>query len=97
MKFKTEKVSQSVNILANDHYVAINYDCSSLTATDGVVAAGTVIDGVGVLLDDVYVDENPNGTVVIHGFINRDKLPTAPTDETAFPQITFLPVKTTTK
>lgn len=94
MKFKTTDIGQPSNILANDHYVAINYDCSELTADDdGVVKAGTIVDGVGVLLNDVYPDENPNGAVVIHGFIDRDKLPTAPTDESAFPQITFLPLE----
>lgn len=96
MKFKTTNIGQPSNILANDHYVAINYDCSKLTATDGVIKAGTIIDGVGILLNDVCPDENPNGAVVIHGFIDRDKLPTAPTDESVFPQITFLPIKAKT-
>lgn len=94
MKFKTTDIGQAKNILANDHYVAINYDCSELEAEDGVVKAGTIVDGVGVLLNDVSVDENPNGAVVIHGFIDRDKLPKKPEDESAFPQITFLPIKT---
>lgn len=97
MKFKTTNIGQPNTILANDHYVAVNYDCSELTADDeGVVKAGTIIDGVGILLNDVYVDENPNGAVVIHGFIERDKLPEAPSDESAFPQITFLPIENST-
>lgn len=91
MKFKTTNIGQPKNILANDHYVAINYDCSELTPDEkGVVKAGTIIDGVGVLLNDVYPDENPNGAVVVHGFISKAKLPVAPTDDKAFPQITFL-------
>lgn len=97
MKFKTTNIGQPNTILANDHFVAVNYDCSELTADDGVIKAGTIIDGVGVLLNDVYPDENPNGAVVIHGFIERDKLPTAPTDESAFPQITFLPIEAKTE
>lgn len=97
MKFKTTDIGQPNTILANDHFVAVNYNCSELTTDDdGVVKAGTIIDGVGVLLNDVYPDENPNGAVVIHGFIDRDKLPTAPTDESVFPQITFLPIKANT-
>lgn len=96
MKFKTTNTGQSNTILANDHYVAVNYDCSELTADDGVVKAGTIVDGVGILLNDVYVDENPNGAVVVHGFIERDKLPEAPSDESAFPQITFLPIENST-
>lgn len=96
MKFKRTDIRQPSNILANDHYVAINYDCSKLTATDGVIKAGTIVDGVGVLLNDICLDENPNGAVIIHGFIDRDKLPTAPIDESAFPQITFLPIEVKT-
>ncbi|MCD8091040.1 MAG: hypothetical protein LUD81_10575 [Clostridiales bacterium] len=95
MKFKTTGVGADVNILANDHYVAVSYDCSDLTPDDeGIIVAGTIVDGVGILLSDVYPEENPNGTVVIHGFINRDKLPEAPADESAFPQLTFLPIET---
>lgn len=97
MKFKKTDIRQPNTILANDHYVAINYDCSKIAADDnGIIKAGTIIDGVGVLLNDVYVNENPNGAVVIHGFIDRDKLPKAPTDESAFLQLTFLPIKAST-
>lgn len=84
MKFKNTAISQGVNILANDHYVAIPYDCSDIKATDGVIPAGTIIPAndntaVGVLLNDVVLVENPNGTIVIHGFIKNSKLPTMPT------------------
>lgn len=97
MKSKTTNIGQPKNILANDHYVAVNYDCSKLTPDEeGVVKAGTIVDGVGVLLNDVYPNENPNGAVVVHGFIDRDKLPEAPSDESAFPQITFLPIENST-
>ncbi len=96
MKFKNSGIGAEVNILANDHFVAVPYDCLGLTADDdGVIAAGTIVEGVGILLSDVYPDENPNGAVVIHGFINRDKLPEAPADESAFPQLTFLPIEIT--
>jgi hypothetical protein len=94
MKFTTNSVGQGKIILANNHFVAIPYDCTDVDANDeGVIVAGTIIDNVGVVLNDVYKDDNPNGTVVIHGFINRDKLPVKPEDETKFPQITFLPIK----
>lgn len=43
MKFTTKDVTQGVTILANDHYVAIPYDCSKITATNGVIKAGTII------------------------------------------------------
>lgn len=100
MKFTEKSFVSKKLILANDHYVAIPYDCSELTAlaTDGVIPAGTVIPAndataQGVLLTDVYLDENPNGTIVIHGFINSEKLDVAPAAEAvaALKAITFLP------
>lgn len=89
MKFTSKTITQGVNILANDHYVAIPYDCSELTslATNGVIKEGTIIPSnddkaVGVLLNPVVLAENPNGTIVIHGFIKKSKLPAAPTVDT---------------
>ena len=101
MKFTSKNVPQGKNILANDHYVAIPYDCSALTslATDGVIPEGTIIPkndatAIGVLLNPVVLAENPNGTVVIHGFIRKEKLPTAPATAamTAMSGIAFLDV-----
>lgn len=97
MKFTQNTVIQGVNILANDHYVAIPYDCTALTAlaTDGVIPAGTMIPAndataKGVLLTAVKLSENPNGTIVVHGFIKKSKMPTAPADTVELPQITFV-------
>lgn len=99
MKYTTTPIGQSVTILANDHFVAIPYNCSELTslAEEGVIKAGTVIPAndstaVGVLFNDVVLAENPNGTVVIHGFIDTGKMGTAPTAEaiTALKDIRFL-------
>lgn len=95
MKFKNTDISQGVNILANDHYVTMNYDCSEIAATDGVIPAGTIIPAndataVGVLLNDVVIADNPNGTIVIHGFIQKSKLPTPPADTVAIPMIKFM-------
>lgn len=97
MKFKNTSVAGRKEILANDHYVATEYDCTSLTslATDGVIPAGTIIPAnnataVGVLLSDVVLAENPNGTIVIHGFIRKSKLPVAPAETVAIPQVSFL-------
>lgn len=99
MKFTTKSVASGVNILANDHFVAISYDCSDLEATDGIVKAGTIVPAndataIGVLLNDITVAENPNGAVVIHGFIDKNKLPVAPAEAaiTALKGITFMPV-----
>ncbi len=97
MRFKTEKTTAGINILANDHYAAIPYDCSELTALakDGVIPAGTIIPAndataVGVLLSDVCIDENPNGTIVVHGFIKKSKMPTAPAAAVNIKQVTFV-------
>ncbi len=99
MKFTTKSVAHGVNILANDHYVAIPYDCKALTAlaTDGVIKEGTIIPAndataVGVLLNPVVLAENPNGTIVVHGFIKADKLPAEPAEaaQTALAQIKFM-------
>lgn len=89
MKFKETKVVNTKEILYNDHYVAITYDCSALAAgSDGVIKAGTIVPAndstaFGVLLSDVVKAENPNGTVVVHGFIKQSVLPTAPTTAAA--------------
>lgn len=101
MKFTSKSVTQGKLILANDHYVAIPYNCENLTslATDGVIKAGTIIPAndntaVGVLFTDVVLAENPNGTIVVHGFIRKENLPTAPATAaiTALSGIAFLDV-----
>ncbi|MFR4538167.1 MAG: hypothetical protein ACLT5F_09130 [Anaerotignaceae bacterium] len=90
MKFKSDKIVAETNILANSHFVAINYDCSEVSASDGVVKAGTLVENVGVVLNDVVLAENPNGTVIIHGFVSKSKLPEKPDDESKYPMIKFL-------
>jgi len=84
MKFRETKVTESKIILANDHYVAVTYDCSNIDGDEnGIIKAGTVLPAndtaaVGVLLSDVDKNDNPNGTIVLHGFIKKDKLPAEP-------------------
>lgn len=96
MKYTNRAVTPSVEILHNDHYVAIPYDCSAVTANDkGIIPAGTIVPAndataIGVLLSDVVKDDNPNGTVVIHGFIKKSKLPAQPASNVAIPMIKFM-------
>ena len=97
MKFTTRPVAMGKNILANDHYVAIPYDCTALSAlaTDGVIPEGTIIPAndataKGVLLTPVVLAENPNGTVVIHGTIRKSKLPAEPADTVNIPTLVFV-------
>lgn len=102
MKFTSKSVMQGKLILANDHYVAIPYNCEALAAlaTDGVIKAGTIIPAndataIGVLFTDVVLAENPNGTIVVHGFIRKENLPTAPSTAaiSAMSGIAFLDVE----
>ena len=97
MKFTNKTIVSGVEILANDHYVAIPYDCTALAAlaTNGVIPAGTLIPAndataKGVLLHDVVLAENPNGTIVIHGFIKKSKLPVEPASTVAIAQVQFM-------
>lgn len=99
MIFEENNVITGKEILYNAHYVAVPFDCSALTslATNGVIPAGTVIPAngataSGVLLHDVTLAENPNGTVVVDGFIKVNKMPTAPAAAaiSALKKITFM-------
>ena len=45
-----------------------------------MVKAGTLVENVGVVLNDVYINENPNGAVVVHGFVLKSKLASTPED-----------------
>lgn len=95
MKFKTYSVSDTKEILYNDHYVGQPYDCSAIAANEeGIIPAGTIVPAndataVGVLLHDVKKDEDPNGTIVIHGFIRKDKLPAEPASTVNIPGVQF--------
>lgn len=96
MKYTNTAVTRGVEILYNDHYVAIPYDCSEIAANEkGIVPAGTMIpandaSAIGVLLYDVNKAENPNGAIVIHGFIKKAKMPVAPADTVALPMVKFM-------
>lgn len=96
MKYTQTAVTRPNEILFNDHYVAIPYDCSAIAANaEGIVPAGTIVPAndataIGVLLSDVKKAENPNGTIVIHGFIKKAKLPAAPADTVKLPLVQFM-------
>jgi len=90
MNFSQTSITSPLEILANDHYVGIpaTLDFTAVVAdSEGnkIVKAGTPINAagvvdnltapVGILLFDVY-SGNPNGTLVIHGFIDTAKAQT---------------------
>ena len=99
MIFQKTNALTGTEILYNAHYVAVPFDCSTLTslATNGVIPAGTIVPAngataTGVLLHDVVLAENTNGTAVVDGFIKLEKLPEAPASAalTALKKITFM-------
>lgn len=80
MRFSKSTVGGTVEILAADNFVGIPIKLTEA----GVVKAGTAItaagaktttytDAAGILLYDVYTDENPNGTIVVQGVIDKTK------------------------
>lgn len=97
MKFTDTSIAADVGILYNSQYVAKPYDCSLLSAlaTNGVIPAGTFIPAndataEGVLLHDVVLADNPNGTLVIHGFVKTSALPEAPDSKVDIPLLKFM-------
>ena len=96
MKSTVKTFVNTKEILYNDHYVGIPYDCSEIAANaDGIIPAGTIVPNndataIGVLLSDVVKADNPNGTIVIHGFIKKSALPVAPADTVAIPMVQFM-------
>lgn len=99
MKFTNKNVISEKEVLYNSAYVALPYDCTELSAlaTNGIIPAGTIVPAndataFGVLLHDVVLAENPNGTAVVDGFINVNNIPTAPTAAAlgALSKLTFM-------
>lgn len=74
MIFKETPFDGGYEILYNSHYVAVplkmrvNAKAGAPVTENGNIATGS--NAYGVLLHDVDVERNPNGTAVIHGFIN---------------------------
>lgn len=55
MKFTNTNITNTKEILYNDHYVAIPYDCSKLTAgSDGIIKAGTIIQPMMIRQSGCY-------------------------------------------
>lgn len=99
---KTTKYTNSKEILAvADHYVAIKktfkMNDEAATTVNGrkIVKAGTVYPkndatAVGMVLNDVDVTEgDADGALLVHGFVDKDKLPEA-INELAAPKIPLI-------
>ena len=73
MKRKITSVDGGKEILANDHYVGVSF-CADRDYKAGDLFVDALHNIYGVCLYDVNTLENPNGTAVIHGFIDSTKL-----------------------
>lgn len=96
------KYSKTKEILKNDHYVAIAHnfkkDDAAAATEDGkkIVKAGTIYptndaSAVGVVLYDVDVtDADRAGALVVHGFIDKTKIPAEPNEAVVLPMVKFV-------
>lgn len=77
MNLTETTLAGSIEILANDHYVAVPLKLTANAKAGAPIAstggAATESDCAGILLHDVDITKNPNGTIVVHGFINKTK------------------------
>lgn len=101
-KIRVTEYANRKEILKYDHFVAeaIVLTQANSTTVDGkkIVKAGTIFPengatAKGVVLYDVDVtDGDSTGSLVIHGFIDKSKLPTEPDAAaiTALPMIKFI-------
>lgn len=101
-KITVTQYTNSKEILKYDHFVSerVILTQANSTTVNGrkIVKAGTILPAndataKGVVLYDVDVTNgDENGALVIHGFIDKSKIPTQPeeTAVTALRQITFI-------
>ena len=101
-KIRVTNYSNTKEILKYDHYVAeaVVLTQANVTTVDGkkIVKAGTILPAndataKGIVLYDVDVTNGDEvGSLVIHGFIDKSKLPTEPNSAaiTALPMIKFI-------
>nr|WP_308691992.1 hypothetical protein [uncultured Terrisporobacter sp.] len=99
-KIRVTEYSNSKEILKYDHYVsqAIVLETSNGTSVGDkkIVKAGTILPAndataKGVLLYDVDVTHgNATGALVIHGFIDKTKIPAQPNELVNLPMIMFI-------
>ena len=68
MKYAVTAATRGIEILANNHWAGVPHKFGA------DAKAGDIVESKGVYLHDVDANANPNGTVVVHGFINVAKL-----------------------
>lgn len=101
-KITVTKYTNSKEILKYDHFVSekvvLTQDNATTVGTKKIVKAGTILPAndataKGVVLYDVDVTNgDETGALVIHGFIDKSKIPVQPeaTAITALPMIKFI-------
>ena len=77
---ETAVTGKRIEFLASVKYLAISHTFDTDTKSGALVE---VTDGLGktkkgICLHDVAVDSNPNGSVVVLGVVQTDKLPVKP-------------------
>lgn len=99
-KIRVTEYGNTKEILKYNHYVSqaiILEDSQGTTVGDKkIVKAGTILPAndataKGVLLYDVDVTHGSNtGALVIHGFIDKDKIPAQPDSTVNLPMVQFI-------
>lgn len=101
-KIKVTEYSNTKEILKYDHFVTeqviLTQDNATTVGTKKIVKAGTILPAnddtaKGVVLYDVDVTNgDETGALVIHGFIDKTKIPAQPEEAaiTALPMIKFI-------
>ncbi|WP_195238662.1 hypothetical protein [Romboutsia sp. 1001285H_161024_C4] len=101
-KIRVTNYSNTKEILKYDHYVAeailLTQDNATTVGQKKIVKAGTILPAndttaKGVVLYDVDVTNgDETGALVVHGFIDKSKIPTQPEEAaiTALPMIKFI-------
>lgn len=101
-KITVTQYTNSKEILKYDHFVSqpivLTQSNATISGTKKIVKAGTILPAndataKGVVLYDVDVTNgDEKGALVIHGFIDKSKIPTQPEEAaiTSLRQITFI-------
>lgn len=84
MNYSVTSTTAGKIVVANDDYACIPHKF------DSNAKAGDIVEGVGVVLNDVTVANNPNGSVIYRGVIDESKLEEDQKPTTA--QVTALPL-----
>lgn len=84
MEVKRTKIGANKTIVKYDHYVCIPHTFGS------DAKAGDIVENLGVVWQPVDYENDPNGAVMIHGFVDITKIEESQKPTSA--QVTALPM-----